>query len=162
MCAAGTAKDVLVIAATDLEVALRVQVPQVEVKKTGELLVPADKLMSIARESIDETLTLEADEQTCHVRGQDSHYEIYGQNPKEFPPVPELEGSPDIQIDAAHSHGADREDTVRGREGEHALRDQRRSVGKVGQKARAGLDGWPPAGPGGRISRAVAAATIGR
>lgn len=97
----GTVKDVLLIAATDLEVALRVQVPQVEVKKTGELLVPADKLMSIARESSDETLVLEADEQTCHVRGSDSHYEIYGQDPREFPPVPELEGSPDVQIDAS-------------------------------------------------------------
>src|ERR1044071_4575937 len=54
-----TVQDGLLISATDLEVALRVQVAQVEVKKPGELLVPADKLMSIARESVDETLALQ-------------------------------------------------------------------------------------------------------
>src|SRR5436853_5880984 len=84
----GALKDVLVLAATDLEVALRAQVAQVEVKQTGELLVPADKLMSIARESADETLVLEQEDRTCHIRGEDSHYEVYGQDPKEFPAVP--------------------------------------------------------------------------
>lgn len=93
-------KDGLLVSATDLEVALRVQVQQVEVKKTGEALVPADKLMAIARESLDDTLTIESVEQTCHIRGQDSHFEVYGQDPKEFPPVPELEGTPDLQVQA--------------------------------------------------------------
>jgi DNA polymerase III subunit beta len=93
-----TVKDGLLITATDLEVGLRVDVRQVEVKKAGEALVPADKLMSITRESTDETLALEMEEQTCHIRGQDSHFEIYGQDPKDFPPVPELEGEPDIEI----------------------------------------------------------------
>ncbi len=94
-------KDGLLISATDLEVALRVQVAQVEVKKAGEALVPADKLMAIARESLDETLVLDSEDQTCHIRGQDSHFEIYGQDPKEFPPVPDLEGTPNLQVQAA-------------------------------------------------------------
>ena len=97
--------DGLVVSATDLEVALRVTIRQVEIKKKGDLLVPADKLMQIARESLDETLTLEAKDQACHIRGQDSHFEIYGQNPKEFPPVPELEGTPDVEIEADVLHG---------------------------------------------------------
>ncbi len=101
----GTAKDLLLLAVTDLEVALRASVPQVEIKKAGELLVPAEKLMSITRESADETLVLESDDQTCHVRGQDSHYEIYGQDPREFPPVPDLEGPPDIQVEAGVLRG---------------------------------------------------------
>ncbi len=96
-----TVQDSLLVSATDLEVGLRVAVRQVEVKKTGELLVPADKLMSITRESVDETLAIESDGQACHVRGEDSHFEVYGQDPREFPPVPELEGTPDIEIDAA-------------------------------------------------------------
>lgn len=94
------ADDQLVVSATDMELALRVGVDQVEIKKEGDLLVPADKLMQIARESVDETLTIESDEQNCHIRGQDSHFEIYGQDPKEFPPVPDLEGEPDIELDA--------------------------------------------------------------
>ena len=40
----------LLVGATDLEVALRGEVRQVEVKTPGALLVPADKLMQIARE----------------------------------------------------------------------------------------------------------------
>ena len=91
----------LMISATDLEVALRGEVRQVEVAQGGDALVPADKLMSIARESADNTLVLEAEEQVCHIRGEDSHFEIYGQNPKEFPPVPDLEGAPDVELEVA-------------------------------------------------------------
>jgi DNA polymerase III subunit beta len=89
----------LLVSATDLEVALRAGIQQVEVKKPGDLLIAADKLSSIVRESVDETLTIEADAQACHIRGQDSHFEIYVQDPKEFPPVPELEGTPDMEVE---------------------------------------------------------------
>lgn len=92
--------DNLVISATDLEVGMRVDVLQVEVKAKGEALVPADKLMQIARESLDETFAIETKEEVCHIRGQDSHFEIFGQDPKEFPPVPGLEGKPDVEIKA--------------------------------------------------------------
>lgn len=88
----------LLVGATDLEVALRGEVRQVEVKAPGGLLVPADKLLQIARESADETLAVESEDLTCHIRGSDSHFEIYGQDPKDFPPVPELEGTPDVEV----------------------------------------------------------------
>jgi len=89
------------ISATDLEIGVRVAVAQTEVKKPGEALVPADKLMQIARESVEDTLALETDGEKCHIRGADSHFEIYGQDPKEFPPVPDLEGEPDFEMEAA-------------------------------------------------------------
>lgn len=89
----------LLVSATDLEVALRGSIQAVEVKKPGDVLVSSEKLGSIARESADETLTIEADTQTCHIRGSDSHFEIYGQDPKEFPPVPDLEGSADVEVE---------------------------------------------------------------
>ncbi|MDM8008855.1 MAG: DNA polymerase III subunit beta [Phycisphaerae bacterium] len=88
----------LLVGATDLEVALRGEVRQVEVKAPGGLLVPADKLLQIARESADETLVIESEDLACHIRGADSHFEIYGQDPKDFPPVPELEGAPDVEV----------------------------------------------------------------
>jgi DNA polymerase-3 subunit beta len=99
-----TANGGLLLSATDLEVALRGDVQQVEVKKDGDILVPADKLMQIARESNDETLAIEADDQACHIRGHNSHFEVYGQDPREFPPVPDLEGEPDVEIDADALH----------------------------------------------------------
>ncbi|NLX15110.1 MAG: DNA polymerase III subunit beta [Phycisphaerales bacterium] len=88
----------LLIGSTDLEVALRCSVRQVEVRKPGDILVPADKLTQIARESVDETLTIGVEDQVCHVRGVDSHFEVYGQDPNEFPPVPDLEGEPDAEV----------------------------------------------------------------
>lgn len=91
----------LLVGATDLEVALRAEVRQVEVKSPGGLLVPADKLLQIAKESADETLTIQTEELVCHIRGSDSHFEVYGQDPKEFPPVPDLEGVPDVEMEPA-------------------------------------------------------------
>jgi len=96
-----TVPDGLVLGATDLELGLRGLVRQVEVKQQGDLLVPAEKLLQIVRESVDETLAIQGADQTCHIRGQDSHFEVYGQDPKEFPPIPELEGTPDVELDAA-------------------------------------------------------------
>ncbi len=100
-----TVNDGLLVSATDLEVALRAVLQQVEVKQPGDMLIAADKLGSIARECLDETLTIEADAQTCHIRGQDSHFEVYGQDPKEFPPVPDLEGTPDMEVEAEALRG---------------------------------------------------------
>jgi len=100
-----TVDGTLLVSATDLEVALRGEVRQVEVKEPGELLVPADKLAQIVQESTDETLVVEGGDEACHVRGQDSHFEVYGQDPREFPPVPELEGTPDLVVEADTLHG---------------------------------------------------------
>ncbi len=100
-CVRLTAKDgELLISATDLEVALRVGLRHVDLKAEGELVVPADKLMQISRESLAERLELESDEQNCHIRTEDSHFEVYGQDPKEFPPVADLEGEPTVELEA--------------------------------------------------------------
>jgi len=91
--------DALLLAGTDLEVGIRYNLSQVEISEGGEAVVPADKLAQIAHESTDETLSLEVTENVCHIRGRDSHFQIYGQDPAEFPPVAELEGEPDLQIE---------------------------------------------------------------
>jgi DNA polymerase-3 subunit beta len=96
-----TSGDGLLICATDLEVGLRGVVRQVEVKKPGDALVPADKLVQIVRESVDEALVIETEEDKCHICGQDSHFEIFGQDPGEFPPVPDVEGETEVEVGAA-------------------------------------------------------------
>ncbi|MHB1156204.1 MAG: DNA polymerase III subunit beta [Phycisphaerales bacterium] len=90
----------LVLTATDLEVAIHLSVSQVEVQEPGEALIPADKLVSIVRESVDATLTIETDGEAAHVRGADSHYKIFGYPPAEFPPVKPFKGEADYQISA--------------------------------------------------------------
>ncbi len=96
--------DALTVAATDLEMAVTVSTPRVEVQEAGQALVPADKLAQIVRESIDPTLTIETDEEAAHIRSADSHFKVFGFKPEEFPPLPQLEADADFEIDGAQLH----------------------------------------------------------
>jgi DNA polymerase III subunit beta len=90
--------NAMTVAATDLEVAIRYRDEQVQIEQTGETLVPADKLRDIVRESIDDTLSIEITGDTAHIRGQDSHFKIFTQKATDFPPIPDFEGEPDVQV----------------------------------------------------------------
>ncbi len=90
-------KDVR-IRATDLEVGINCLVPEVQIEESGEVVVPADKLASVVRESSDEVLAFEAKEGTCKITGSDSHFTIYGQDASQYPKVPDFDGEPDIEI----------------------------------------------------------------
>lgn len=92
------AEDRLTLAATDLEVAIRYTDAQIQVEKPGETLLPADKFRDIVRESIDDTLSLELVGEQAHIKGNDSHFKIYTQSAGEFPPVPDFQGEPDVEI----------------------------------------------------------------
>ncbi len=94
----------LLLTATDLEVGVRSVVRQVQVAEPGEVVVPADKVSQIVRESVDETLQIEGDVEKCHIRGSDSHFQVFGQDPRDFPPVAELEGTPDLEVEAQVLH----------------------------------------------------------
>lgn len=90
--------NALIVAATDLEVAIRYRDEQVQIEQEGETLVPADKLRDIVRESIDDTLAIEITGDTANIRGQDSHFKIFTQKATDFPPVPDFEGEADVQL----------------------------------------------------------------
>ncbi len=90
-------KDVR-ICATDLEVGINYLVTEVQVEQAGEVVIPADRLAAIVRESTDDVLLLEAKEGACEIKGQDSHFTIYGQEPGQYPPVPDFGDSADIEI----------------------------------------------------------------
>lgn len=94
-------KQGVILTAYDQEVGLRCVVKQVDVTKTGETLVPGDRLFSIVRESTDETLALETDGDVLQIRGTDSYFRINGQNVREYPPVPDMEGDPDFVVKVA-------------------------------------------------------------
>lgn len=91
------AEGQLTLAATDLEVGVRLSVDQVDVQKPGESLIPADKLTQIVRACDDPTLTLETKEHTMHIRGQGSHFTIFGYDPKEAPAVREFK---EVKVDS--------------------------------------------------------------
>lgn len=91
----------MTISATDLEVAIRYRDDQVEVSEAGEILVPADKLRDIVRESMDDTLSIESAGEMAHIKGNDSFFKIYTQSPESFPPIPALDGDADFKIGGA-------------------------------------------------------------
>ena len=87
------------ICATDLEVGLSHRISQVEVEREGEAVVEADRLLAIVRESAEDVLVFDSKETTCEIRGADSRFKIYGQDPKQYPTVRSLEaGEADLQI----------------------------------------------------------------
>jgi len=93
------------ICATDLEVGISYTACEVQVEEPGEVIVPADRLTAIVRESVDEVLLVEAAEGTCEIRGADSHFTIYGQEPGQYPVVPGFEGEADIEIGLGELQG---------------------------------------------------------
>lgn len=86
------------ICATDLEVGINHTIPAAEVVEDGEVVVPADKLAAIVRESSDETLVLKSAESGCEIIGADSHFTVYGQQPGQFPPVPGFDKQTDMEL----------------------------------------------------------------
>lgn len=92
LCVKLTAADGrLMLAATDLEVSLKLGVDQVDVQEEGVSLIPADKLAQIVRMSDDSTLMLETEDHALHIRGADSHFKVFGYDPSEAPADRELD-----------------------------------------------------------------------
>ena len=94
------AEGKLTLAATDLEAALHLSIEQVDVQEDGAAVLPASKLLAIVRESVDPTITIEADAEAATLRGADSHFKIFGHAVDEFPPVETFEGEADFQMNA--------------------------------------------------------------
>lgn len=90
------------VCATNLEVGLNYLVSEVEIAREGEIVVEANHLADIVRESSEDVLVLDAKDTTCEIRGADSRFTIYGQDPKQYPKVPSLEeGDADMTISLA-------------------------------------------------------------
>jgi len=98
-CVRITADDKEVrICATDLEVGINYAVSEVQVEKPGEVVIPADKLAAVVRESVDEVLLLQSTDSNCEIRGADSLFTIYSQEPQQYPTVPGFDGAADMEI----------------------------------------------------------------
>jgi DNA polymerase-3 subunit beta len=84
--------------ATDLEVGVSYLISEVQIEEVGEVVVPADRLAAIVRESVDEVLSFQAAEGTCEIKGSDSHFTVYGQEPGQYPTIPSFDGNANMEI----------------------------------------------------------------
>jgi DNA polymerase-3 subunit beta len=86
------------IYATDLEVGLCCIISEAQVEEPGDIVVQADRLSAIVRESSDGVLAVSATEGTCEIIGTDSHFTIYGQDVKQYPAMLDFQGNPEIEL----------------------------------------------------------------
>lgn len=89
------------VRATDGEAALSIGVQSLDTDRKGETVVANDRLSAILREMDDIEVLIEASAQEAVVRGEGSEFRIFVHDPADFPPVPELEGKPDLVLDGA-------------------------------------------------------------
>jgi len=72
---------------TDLEVGIRMEVPDFETQTPGNVVLPIARFGSILRESSDEKLNLQNDGRKTSVTGQHSEFQLPSENPDEFPTI---------------------------------------------------------------------------
>ena len=82
--------DRVTVLATDLEVGIRCSLPKMEVQEAGEVLLPAERLHPILRELDAETITLTSTEQETTIEAPGARFKILGENPADFPNVPDF------------------------------------------------------------------------
>lgn len=73
--------------ATDMETGIRIEVEGVDVQAPGHALLHVARVGMILRESSDEQLYFEADENATIVKGQNAEFNLPSANPDEFPSV---------------------------------------------------------------------------
>jgi DNA polymerase-3 subunit beta len=84
------AGDKCTLMATDLETGIRLELRSPKVQEAGAAILPAIRFASILREATDEHLTVEADGNRCVVTGAQNEFEMPGEDPDDFPDVPDF------------------------------------------------------------------------
>ncbi len=84
------AKDGVRIEATDLDVALRLHVPEAKVEEEGTVVVPAARLVSVLREVGQKDVTIVGTEGRIEIDTPTCHFAVNGDDPAQFPVLPEF------------------------------------------------------------------------
>jgi DNA polymerase III subunit beta len=86
--------------ATDLEVGTRVVLTEgMNVESAGEILLPADRVGAILKELSSEQVSITVEDRTATIETSDSKFTIMGDDPADFPTVPDFgkEGATEIE-----------------------------------------------------------------
>ena len=78
------------ILATDLEIGIRYGISGVEILEPGEVLLPARELAEILRETDEERIHIESSAGKVYIRTERSEFNIFFEDPAEFPAIPEF------------------------------------------------------------------------
>jgi DNA polymerase III sliding clamp (beta) subunit (PCNA family) len=102
-----TEKDGVVIEANDLDVSLRMVLPDARVAEPGVVVVPASRLVSVLREVGEGTndITLVGADNRLDIDTEQCHFRIHGDDPAEFPAVPPFPAVALASVDGAVLRG---------------------------------------------------------
>jgi DNA polymerase-3 subunit beta len=89
-----------ILMATDMEVGIRMEVSGIEIQAAGDLVAPVAQLGSILRESSDEKLEIQVEEQATLIKGAHSTFRLPSASPEEFPAVAAFDASSYHEISA--------------------------------------------------------------
>lgn len=84
---------------TDLEIGTRYIVPVNELIEEGTLVLPANRVGGILRETSDDEITIESDGYLANIKCSDSTYKIVGMDPSDYPEFPKFDKANVITID---------------------------------------------------------------
>jgi DNA polymerase-3 subunit beta len=79
--------------ATDEEVGVRYELPEVMTDSVGEALLPTQRIIAILRESVDDVIQLEVVEDALWLRTSQSEFRLSIEDPAQFPTVARFEDS---------------------------------------------------------------------
>jgi DNA polymerase-3 subunit beta len=84
----------LTLTGTDAEVSIQLALSKVDVVQPGVAVVMADKLRAIlsAIDDTDATVTIELDDEQCHIKGSRSRFKLFAFPSADFPPIADLAG----------------------------------------------------------------------
>ena len=94
-------KERVTLLATDLEVGIRVELDKMEIQQPGDALVPAERLHGILRELEADTVTITSSEQETEIIAPGARFKVLGDNPADFPQVPEFPATGAFTVEAA-------------------------------------------------------------
>ena len=85
------ADDAMTLTATDLEVGIKFHLRGVKVARTGGVILPPSRLVSILRETSDPEITLDAKDDLTTIKLSTGRYELPGGDVNEFPDIPDFD-----------------------------------------------------------------------
>ncbi len=93
-------KQTIFLIGTDLEIGLRYEIPA-EVKETGTIILPTQRLGAILRESTDEKINIESDGHIARIKTKIGYFKILGADPVDYPDFPEFDTKKAFEIEAS-------------------------------------------------------------
>ncbi len=88
----------LLLEATDLDVGIRMHLPEADVSEPGVVVIPAARLLSVVREVDDETTTLTFEDGDLLLDTGRSHFKVRGEDPEGFPVLPDFPDSRLLEV----------------------------------------------------------------